>query len=60
MMGSGRLVSGCGGIVIAVTHPCCALLATMDGCNMGVMNREWLGVSSAKALTPAWTICYQC
>ena len=21
---------------------------------------EWLGVTSAEALTPAWTICYQC
>ena len=32
----------------------------MDGCNMGVIRRIWLGVISAKALTPAWTICYQC
>jgi hypothetical protein len=34
-------------------------LAEMDGCSMGVIRRGWLGVTSAKALTPAWTICYQ-
>ena len=34
---------------------------------MGGMNRkwlgvisEWLGVTSAESLTPAWTICFQC
>ena len=26
---------------------------------MGGIRRGWLGVSSAKALTPAWTICYR-
>ena len=25
--------------VIAVNHPCIASLATMDGCNMGVISR---------------------
>ncbi|MBR3335374.1 MAG: hypothetical protein IKG23_13880 [Clostridia bacterium] len=26
---------------------------------MGSICREWLGVISAEALTPAWAICYQ-
>ena len=30
-----------------------------DGCSMGSIYHEWLGVTSAETLTPAWTICYQ-
>ena len=39
---------------IAVTQ-----IKDLDSCSMGSISHEWLGVTSAKALTPAWAICYQ-
>ncbi|QUA52021.1 hypothetical protein [Aristaeella lactis] len=39
---------------IAVTR-----IKNPDGCSMGSIYHEWLGVTSAETLTPAWTICYQ-
>ena len=37
-----------------------SICSIFDSCNVGVIRREWLGVTSANALTPAWAICYQC
>ena len=39
---------------IAVTQ-----IKDLDSCSMGSISHEWLGVTRAKTLTPAWAICYQ-